>query len=259
VFETRGLSVNYGGMPALADVSVHVAEGELVGLIGANGAGKTTLIDAVTGFVPATGEVQVRSRIVSGLPAHKRFRAGLGRTWQGGDLFEDLSVRDNLRVAVEGMRPWSVLTDLVPFRSWRPDARVEEALDLLRLTAVADRLPAELPQGERKLVGVARALAAQPVMLCLDEPAAGLSSGEGRLLGAAFQSTAASGVGLLLVEHDVDLVLGICQRVYVLERGRLLAEGTPDSIRANQAVIDAYLGAPAERGAVALIESGESA
>ncbi|MCU1491486.1 MAG: putative transporter, ATP-binding/permease protein, partial [Acidimicrobiaceae bacterium] len=235
MFETSELSVHYGGVRALSDVSINVQAGELVGLIGANGAGKTTFIDAVTGFAPATGHVVVDGRTVSDLPAHMRFRAGLSRTWQGGDLFEDLSVRDNVRVAVEGVKPWHIFSDLLPFRSRKSDPRVDHALEQLRLMHVADRMPSELPQGERKLVGVARALATQPHMLCLDEPAAGLSSSEGRLLGTAFQAVASSGVGLLLVEHDVDLVLGICQRVYVLERGQLLAEGTPAEIRGNQA------------------------
>lgn len=240
VFNTESLSVSYGGVQALVDVSIRLGHGELVGLIGANGAGKTTFIDAVTGFAAATGRVFVDGVDLSGKRPHQRFASGLRRTWQGGDLFEDLPVRDNVKVAAEGLRfgggRRSGQSDGCVVRS------VDQVLEQLDLLDVATRVPAELPQGKRKLVGVARALVGSPSVICLDEPAAGLGSSEGQLLGEVFRSVAQSGVGLLLVEHDVDLVLGICDRVYVLEGGCLLAEGAPDAIRSDRAVIEAYLG-----------------
>jgi branched-chain amino acid transport system ATP-binding protein len=239
VFNTDSLCVSYGGVRALVDVSIRLGHGELVGLIGANGAGKTTFIDAVTGFAAATGRVFVDGVDVSRKRAHQRFASGLRRTWQGGDLFEDLPVRDNVKVAAEGLGFGG------GGRSGRSNGvtrSVDQVLEQLDLFDVASRVPAELPQGKRKLVGVARALVGSPSVICLDEPAAGLSSSEGQLLGEVFRSVAHSGVGLLLVEHDVDLVLGICDRVYVLERGGLLAEGAPDAIRSDQGVIEAYLG-----------------
>lgn len=245
MLKTTDVSVSYGAVKALENVSITVGENELVGLIGANGAGKTTFIDAITGFAPSTGTIELDGRILSGFPAHRRFRAGLARTWQGGDLFEDISVRDNLRVAAQGLKPWDILRDLLPFSARHNEYFIDRTLDLLKLREVADRVPAELPQGERKLVGVARALAGNPHTLCLDEPAAGLSSSEGAHLGRMFQELAKAGVGLLLVEHDVNMVLGVCARVYVLERGRLLAEGTPEEIRNNPDVIAAYLGSAA--------------
>jgi branched-chain amino acid transport system ATP-binding protein len=245
MLRTENISVSYGGVKALENVSITVGEGELVGLIGANGAGKTTFIDAITGFAPATGTIELDGKVLSGLPAHKRFRAGLARTWQGSDLFEDISVRDNLQVAAQGLKPWDVFRDLLPFGTRHDEGCIDRALSLLNLREVADRVPTELPQGERKLVGVARALAGDPQTLCLDEPAAGLSSSEGRHLGRIFQQLAREGIGLLLVEHDVTMVLGVCTRVYVLERGKLLAEGTSEDIRNNPAVIAAYLGSTA--------------
>lgn len=242
MFETLDVSVRYGAVRALTDVSVRIEPGELVGLMGANGAGKTTFIDAVTGFAASTGRVLINGHNASDLPVHRRTRLGLGRTWQGGELFEDLTVRDNLRVASEPVRMRHAVVDAL--RPWRTARQpiVDEVLDRLKLTSVADELPSSLPQGQRKLVGVARVLASRPHTICLDEPAAGLSSSEGRLLGRNLRAVADSGVGLLLVEHDVDLVLTICDRVYVLEQGRMLAHGTPREIRNNEAVIESYLG-----------------
>ncbi len=242
MFETIDVSVRYGAVHALSDVSLRIEPGELVGLMGANGAGKTTFIDAVTGFAASTGRVLIDGTDASNLPPHKRTRLGLGRTWQGGELFEDLTVRDNLRVASEPVRMRHAIIDaLRPWKVVQQD-RVDEVLERLKLTSVADDLPSNLPQGQRKLVGVARVLASSPHTICLDEPAAGLSTSEGRLLGLNLRAVAESGVGLLLVEHDVDLVLSICDRVYVLEQGRMLAEGTPREIRNNDAVIESYLG-----------------
>jgi branched-chain amino acid transport system ATP-binding protein len=225
--EVRDLSVRFGGVRAVDGVDLDVGAGLLVGLIGPNGAGKTTLIDALTGFVPAKGQVRFDGRDLAGLAPHRRARAGLVRTWQSLELFDDLTVAENLSVATADA-----------------DA-VAHALATVELDDVADRLPTELSQGQRKLVGVARALAARPSVLCLDEPAAGLDSEESLELGRRLRSIVDTGTSILLVDHDMGLVLGVSDDVYVLEFGQVIAQGPPAAIRADERVVAAYLGAPA--------------
>ena len=193
------------------------------GLIGPNGAGKTTLVDAVSGFVGCTGRVELSGADIGGLPPYERARRGLGRTWQSTELFDDLDVRENLTVA---SRSGSA-------------ARV---LGLVGMDWAAEAMPAQLSMGQRKLVGVARALAAEPRLLCLDEPAAGLDTRESEELGARLRGLADRGQAMLLIEHDMGLVLGICDRVIVLEFGQVIAEGPPDAVRQDPRVIAAYLG-----------------
>ncbi len=216
-------------MHALSDVSLEVREGELVGLIGPNGAGKTTLVDAVSGFVGYTGRVELSGADISGLPPYERARRGLGRTWQSTELFDDLDVRENLTVAVRdgtGAR----------------DGSAGQTLALVGMDWAAEAMPAQLSMGQRKLVGVARALAAKPRLLCLDEPAAGLDTRESAELGACLRSLADQGQSMLLIEHDMGLVLGICDRVVVLEFGQVIADGPPEAVRTDPRVIAAYLG-----------------
>lgn len=242
VFAARGMNVRFGGLCAVADVTLEVRNGQIVGLIGANGAGKTTFIDAASGFVDYTGTIELEGVSLNGRPAHLRSRAGLARTWQSVELINDLSVEDNLQIAVEHASLRTTLRDLVaPLRRDRAE-RVAMALDLLGLTAVASSKPSDLSLGEQKLINVGRALVAEPKMLLLDEPAAGLSSSDTEILGRQLRRIVHGDLGALLVEHDVALVLSICDYVYVLDFGTLIAQGTPDQIRNAPAVVAAYLG-----------------
>jgi ABC-type branched-subunit amino acid transport system ATPase component len=242
-----GLSVTFGATKALDDVSLSVASGKLVGLIGANGAGKTTLLDAVTGFVPARGSVRFDGQELLGLPAHARSRLGLIRTWQQVQLFSDLTARENLQVAAAGRSStWQLLRTWTWRSSRSRDEQAEEVLAALGIPAILDRNPSELPHGQRKLLGVARALITRPRLLLLDEPAAGLDSTESAAFGNALRRICDQGLTMMLIDHDMGLVLGVCDYVYVLDSGRLIAAGTPPEIRADAQVIGAYLGEPAQ-------------
>ncbi|GEL21766.1 ABC transporter [Pseudonocardia sulfidoxydans NBRC 16205] len=236
------IRVTYGGVTAVDGVDIEVRAGEIVGLIGPNGAGKTSFIDAISGFTPATGTVELGGRDVSALPAYRRARLGLVRTWQSMELFDDLSVLGNVRVADDVRdRSFAFARDL--FRPSRtPSGTVGDAMTLLSLTASGDGRPEELPLGRQKVLGVARALALEPQVLLLDEPAAGLDTPESIEFGNDLHQIAATGVGCLLVDHDMHLVFGVCDRVYVIEFGRPIAVGTPEEIRRNPQVLAAYLG-----------------
>jgi branched-chain amino acid transport system ATP-binding protein len=224
------MSVSFGGVHALVDVDLDVDEGRLVGLIGPNGAGKTTFIDAITGFVRSRGRVELDGRDLSRLAPHERARSGLTRTWQATELFDDLTVGENVAVAA------------------RSAEDAERAL--AGLEPIADKLPEHISQGERKLVGVARALAAAPRVVCLDEPAAGLDANESDQLGRSLRQVVDGGTGMLLVDHDMSLVLSVCDWIVVLEFGKVIATGTPEEVRRDRRVVEAYLGsAGTERAA----------
>ena len=225
VLRVNGLSVAFGGVHALSDVDLEVREGELVGLIGPNGAGKTTLIDAVTGFVHFSGTVELDGRDVRRLAPYQRARLGLGRTWQSTDLFDDLDVRENLTVAAP-----------------KDTGEVDGTLASVGIDVASEAMPGQLSQGQRKLVGIARALASSPRLVCLDEPAAGLDTNESQQLGARLRDLADQGQSTLLIDHDMGLVLSICDRVVVLEFGRVIADDVPDVVRRDPNVISAYLG-----------------
>ena len=201
----------------------------------------------MTGFAPSKGRVTFAGRDLSTAPPHVRARSGLGRTWQSIELFGDLSVAENLQAAAEHGDVRQALADLARPHRPRGLPGVAEALQALGISDLADRLPPELAQGQRKLVGVARALAARPTLVCLDEPAAGLDSTESGALGDRLRALVDGGLALLLIDHDMGLVMDVCDHVVVLEFGRVLASGPPESVRDDERVIRAYLGETADR------------
>jgi branched-chain amino acid transport system ATP-binding protein len=254
VLKSTGISVSFGGVHAVVDVDLEVGEGQLVGLIGPNGAGKTTFVDAITGFVRSQGRVELDGEDLTALPPHARARRGLARTWQSIELFDDLTVSENLLVASHRPSTWGMIRETVA-ASENGAAGIGFALDLLGLEPFAGALPGELTQGQRKLVGIARALAPRPRLVCLDEPAAGLDTHESEELGRRLRRLANDGQAMLLIDHDMGLVLGICDEVVVLEFGRVIARGTPEAVRRDESVVAAYLGSAAAEVAPATLEA----
>jgi ABC-type branched-subunit amino acid transport system ATPase component len=242
------LSVSFGGNRAVYGVSLTLEPGQVVGLIGPNGAGKTTLIDAVTGFVPSSGHVRCGDVDISKWSPDRRARVGVARTWQSIELFDELTVRDNCRVGTESATPMGFALDLIAPRRRVEEPAVTGALELLGLEAVAGLRPSELSPGQQKLLGVARALASGPMVILLDEPAAGLDTMESVAFGKCVRQIAELGIGVLLVEHDVDLVLSISDELCVLDAGRVLAVGAPAEVRLDPRVLDAYLGTDSKAG-----------
>ena len=246
LLETTDMAVTFGGLRAVDRVDITVPEGSLVGLIGPNGAGKTTFIDGITGFVPTTGRIVFDGHDLGGLAPHKRAALGLGRTWQSLELFDDLTVGENLHVAADRQTARNFLLDIVNPGRKRERKSDDAALDILGITDLASRMPNEISQGQRKLVSAARALAASPKLVCMDEPAAGLDTDESVQLGRGLRDIVDSGTSIFLVDHDMGLVLNICDYIYVIEFGVKIAEGTPAEIKRNPQVIAAYLGESAQ-------------
>ena len=246
LLETTDMAVTFGGLRAVDRVDITVPERSLVGLIGPNGAGKTTFIDGITGFVPTTGRIVFDGHDLGGLQPHKRAALGLGRTWQSLELFDDLTVGENLHVAADRQTARNFLLDVFNPGRKRERKSVDAALDILGITDLASRMPNEISQGQRKLVSAARALAASPKLVCMDEPAAGLDTEESVQLGRGLRDIVDSGTSIFLVDHDMGLVLNICDYIYVIEFGVKIAEGTPAEIKRNPQVIAAYLGESAQ-------------
>jgi sulfate-transporting ATPase len=236
LLRVQHLRVTYGGVVAVHDVSFDLPAGVIAGLIGPNGAGKTTLMDALCGFTPYDGSVVLGGQPLDGLPPHRRARAGIGRTFQGIDLYNDLSILENVLAGAPASRSDRGL------RSRRHEA-VDRVLGDLELLADRDRPVGELSQGRRQLVSIARALVGRPQLLMLDEPAAGLDTNESEWLARRLRRICDAGTTILLVDHDMSLVLGLCDQVHVLDFGSLIASGPPESIVTDRQVTEAYLGA----------------
>jgi branched-chain amino acid transport system ATP-binding protein len=234
MLDVSGVTVRFGGHVALDDVRLTAAPGEVTGLIGPNGAGKTTLFNVITGLqAPQRGRVRLDSDDVTGLAPYRRARRGLARTFQRLELFGLLTVRENVELAAS-------------VRGRRPGRSADEALALVGLTAMGEVRADELPTGKARLVELARALATGPRVLLLDEPASGQDDAETEAFRDVLLTVAAEGIAVVLVEHDVHLVMRTCARVHVLDFGRVLAAGTAAEVQADQAVLDAYLGAAPE-------------
>jgi branched-chain amino acid transport system ATP-binding protein len=225
------IEVRFGGVTAVSGASLRAEPGRVTGLIGPNGAGKTTLFNVVSGMTtPDGGTVELDGRDLTQTAPHRRARLGVARTFQRLELFGSLSVFDNVRVAAEiAGRP-------------EPGAVAASLLERVGIAEHAGRVAGDLPTGTARLVEVTRALAIDPCVLLLDEPASGLDEEETVRLGALLQSLAADGLAVLLVEHDMELVMSICDVVYVLDVGYVIASGPPDEVRRDAAVVKAYLG-----------------
>ena len=245
---TQGLSVSFGGNRAVRDVDFEVREGELVGLIGTNGAGKSTLMNAVSGFVPASGTVEVLGKNVSDLSAHERHRRGMGRTFQSARLYPDLTVLETLMVALEARRRSLLVPSLLgippsPAVERRKRSEASEVVDYLGLGDYAGYFVSELSTGTRHIVELGCMLAGGARVLMLDEPTGGLSQRETEEFGPRIKEVQAElGAAVVVIEHDVPLVMGISDRMYCLESGSVISVGTPEELRADPAVIASYLG-----------------
>ncbi len=236
LLEVSGVTVRFGGNVALDDVQIAADPGIVTGLIGPNGAGKTTLFNVITGLLPPSrGEIHLNDRAVTRLSPTKRARLGMARTFQRLELFSLLSVRENIRVAADVRKGWSRDKE-------NPATVVDEIIERIGLVDVADARVDSLPTGQCRLVELGRCLATKPKVLLLDEPASGQDESETIVFAELLRSLAASGMGVVLVEHDVQLVMSVCERVHVLDFGRIIASGSPSEIQTDDAVLNAYLG-----------------
>ena len=248
MLEVRGLSKSFGGLKAVDQASLDVRQGEIVGLIGPNGAGKTTLFAAIAGFhAPDAGHVAFEGRDITGLAPHKICAAGMVRTFQLTKALSRMTVMDNMRLGATGQRGENLFGSLLPWL-WRAQEaevteRARELLERFKLDGKADDFAGSLSGGQRKLLEMARALMTRPTMVMLDEPMAGVNPALTQSLLGHIQALRDEGMTVLFVEHDMHMVRHISDWVVVMAEGRTVAEGPPETIMQDQAVVDAYLGA----------------
>ncbi len=249
LLEVKNLYKSFGGLSALVDFNMMIEEGELVGLLGPNGAGKTTVFNLVTGvYRPDRGSIMMEGRSLVGRKPHDICRTGIARTFQNIRLFGGLSVIDNVRISFHKDVPYSLpaavlrLPVFIRGEGWM-DKKASEYLELLGLLEKKDELAKNLPYGDQRRLEIARALATNPKLLILDEPAAGMNPQETQELMKLILSLRDEfKLTILLIEHDMSLVMGLCERILVLDYGRTIAEGRPEEIKNNPRVIEAYLG-----------------
>lgn len=249
LLDVKNLTKNFGGLTAVGDVTMHLNEGELVGLIGPNGAGKTTLFNLLTGvYEPSEGSVSLDGTLLNSKKPYKIASLGLSRTFQNIRLFKDMTVLENVLVGMANQNKSHVFASflrLLKFYQSEEELR-QKAMDLLaifNLDGDADTLAKNLPYGQQRRLEIVRALATEPKILFLDEPAAGMNPQEtAELTQLIRQIKEEFDITIMLIEHDMSLVMEVTERIYVLEYGRLIAHGTPDEIKNNQRVIEAYLG-----------------
>lgn len=249
LLDLNNVSITFGGLKAVTDVNLHINQGEVVGLIGPNGAGKTTMFNLITGvYKPTAGAITLDGKSIAGKKPFAITQAGIARTFQNIRLFGNLSVLDNVKIADHPHARHNILTSVLNSPAYfRGEAemtsKAQELLKIFGLESRQNEIAKNLPYGEQRRLEIARALAAGPKLLLLDEPAAGMNPQETKELLKLIQWVQKEfKLTILLIEHHMDLVMGICQRIYVLDYGKVIANGTPDQIRSNRKVIEAYLG-----------------
>ncbi len=250
VLETRGLGITFGGLKAVTDFNIKIYEGELVGLIGPNGAGKTTVFNMLTGvYEPTDGSVLLNGQLLNGKKTYQFVEAGIARTFQNIRLFHDMTVLDNVKAAFTKDISYGLAAATLRTKAfWKAENEItEKAIELLKIFHLEDKkdwLAANLPYGQQRKLEIARALATNMKLLLLDEPAAGMNPTEtDDLMNCINTIRDRFGIAILLIEHDMSLVMNVCERIKVIDYGKTIAEGLPEEIASNPQVIAAYLGA----------------